>query len=96
MLTEKTVKHLCKLIRGEEARLVKLATKTDVPEQERNGYIVGISQLASNLQVMITDQQNYKGPFCWRCATILETKDGQDHNGEPVQICCDCGAFVRN
>lgn len=89
-----------KIIEHESERLSKLAQKQGEPLEDDNiaGYIVGIGQLKANLNVLLGNRQSagQDVAICWKCANVLETQDGKDCSGDPVKICCECGAFIRD
>lgn len=102
MITEEIANQICKLILSEHERLTGIAQKENPPDNngeyplEIAGYIVGSSQLSTNIQSMIRDLINYDGEICWKCGYLLETKPGKDYAGEEVPICCQCEAVIRN
>ena len=89
-----------KIIEHEAERLNKLAQQQGDPMKDDNvaGYIVGIGQLKANIDVLFGNRQSVgqDAVICWKCANVLETKDGKDCSGDPIQICCECGAFIRD
>jgi hypothetical protein len=89
-----------KIIEHESERLNKLAQEQGDPMKDDNvaGYIVGLGQLKANLDILLGNRQsaNQDVAICWKCANVLETDDGTDHSGDPVKVCCECGAFIRD
>jgi len=89
-----------KIIRHEADRLNKLAQKQGNPLVDKDiaGYIVGIAQLEANIDILLGNRQSagQDDSICWKCANVLETDEGEDFSGEPVKICCECGAFIRD
>jgi len=89
-----------KIIEHETDRLSKLAQKQGDPLKDDNiaGYILGAAQLKANLHILLGNRQSadQDTAICWKCANVLETEDGKDFSGEPVKICAECGAFIRD
>jgi len=95
-INKKVSRQLKKIVNRELERLVLLAQKQGDPMKDDNiaGYIVGAQQMAANLNVLVGNVVG-ENESCWRCGNALETEEGKDHSGDPVKICCECGAIIR-